>query len=184
MSKKEADRELSWEEIEPLLDELKRIARYALAKERNRDLQTTELMQTALRRMFQTDDGWDYDRVWENRGKVFAYFHTVVLHTLLSRGRARTTLMRTAPGRVVSFDDLVDPPVGAARDPELLHDLGKYLDLLAQTAPRAAEILVFSQIVGLDSGEIAAILGISERHCRREIAAALQMLKKLLEADS
>jgi DNA-directed RNA polymerase specialized sigma24 family protein len=68
-----------------------------------------------------------------------------------------------------------------ARDPDLLHDLCSSVERLAKTDPAASELLGLSLVMGFSNGEIAEVLGISERHSRRQLAAALRELRRLLE---
>lgn len=177
--------EFSWSEVERLLDEFKRVARRALSRERLADLQTTDLMQTALRRMFQSDDGWDYEHVWANRAHALAWFRTVVLRALKDHRRARTAQFRTAPGKVLSLEELLEAPQGPApRDPELMHDLAQAIEELAARDPGAAELIALSHLVGFSAAEIAEFQGVSERHVRRLLAAALQKFLGRLDPGS
>jgi hypothetical protein len=64
------DDHLSWDELYPLLEEGKALARGLLRREHHASLQTTALVLTALRRQRSADQDWQ-TVTWANRQYFF-----------------------------------------------------------------------------------------------------------------
>ena len=63
------DERISWDDVSRFLEELKALARRLLMMERNASLQTTGLVNTALRRLRRKDQDWD-TMTWANRHEL------------------------------------------------------------------------------------------------------------------
>ena len=167
-----AEEPLGWPEIKPLLAELKQLAQRRLRRTRASSLQTTELLHTALRRMFQRDDVWDDEVIWRNRAHVFGTFLRATERAIIADLRRQGRHKRIGPSNLVPFDELVDSPTRLLEDPALLLDFVRCLELMAQTDVTSATVLQYCALLELDLGEIAELLGISERHARRVLKHA------------
>lgn len=90
---------------------------------------------------------------------------------LIEAARRRNARKRGGDGEVafVTFDDSVDTAATCAQD---LLALDSVLDHLAQLAPRQAMIVESRFFGGLEMGEIASLLGLSEATVLRDWRAA------------
>jgi RNA polymerase sigma factor (TIGR02999 family) len=146
-----------------VLPELKRVARYLLAAERNdHTLQTTALVNESFIRLFDgTPIPWKNSRhfvasaVGEMRRVLVDHARKADAH---KRGRRETVQMPPE-----------EQSVQQPNDPTLLIDLDLALTALGNTSERAATVMELSVFGELSSEEIAAVLGVSYRTVEREL---------------
>jgi hypothetical protein len=100
------DDHLSWDELYPLLEEVKALARGLLRHERHASLQTTALVLSALRRQRHADQDWQ-TVTWANRQYFFGALYRAMERVLLDHARARVR-RREIPVRPddLQLDDL------------------------------------------------------------------------------
>lgn len=144
-----------------VMRELKRIAAGYLARERHADtLQVTALVHEAyLRLVHVAPDSW------ENRTRFFALAAQIMRRILVDHARAQLGSRRGGLAPHVPLDDAL--VVSAEPAPSLLRLDDALLSLETHDArkSRIVELRVFG---GLTNGEIADVLGISERTVLRE----------------
>jgi RNA polymerase sigma factor (TIGR02999 family) len=145
-----------------IYEELKRLARAQLRRDRGASIQPTELVAEAYLKLV------DVARI-DFAGR--AHFYSVAARTmrriLVERYRRRVALKRD--GSPATLSVLLDP--GSGRDIEL-ERLDHALTDLERLDPRQADIVTLRFFGGLEGAEIAAALGISERTVKREWAMA------------
>jgi len=170
-------------------EELRSMARRLLARERGRSsLQTTELIQTALRR--QARSGQDWTEVsWESRQYFFADVHRSMTQALIDHARRRASKQRWL-GRRVSIDDMSDEDHKRAavcqpqdiersfvEDPEVLGCLGAAITTLHDKKPELAQLVGYRILTGLTIDETAQIMDMSPATVSRKWAMARALLK-------
>src|SRR5437870_5726742 len=79
---------LSWDEVSPLMAEVKAMARALLRHEHQASLQTTALVLTALRRQRLADQDWDCV-TWHNRQYFFGAMYQAMTRALRDHARVR-----------------------------------------------------------------------------------------------
>jgi DNA-directed RNA polymerase specialized sigma24 family protein len=155
---------LSWDEISPLMDEVKALARGLLRHERHASLQTTALVLSALRRQRAADQDWSHV-TWANRQYFFGALYRAMTRALLDHARARGR-RREIPIRPedLQFADLHQT---MARDPALVVALLDALAELKQQQPQWAEAIEHRFYGGLTLEETAGMMAVDERTVRR-----------------
>jgi RNA polymerase sigma factor (sigma-70 family) len=155
---------LSWDELFPLMAEVKVLARGLLRKEHQASLQTTALVLTALRRQRLADQDWQ-SVTWPNRQYFFGAMYRAMTRALLDHARVRARC-REFPVRPedLQFDNL---PQTLAREPALVVALLEALAELRQTQPQWVEALEHRYYGGLSLEETARMMEIDERTVRR-----------------
>ena len=155
---------LSWEELFPLMSEVKALARGLLRKEHQASLQTTELVLTALRRQRLADQNW-HNVTWANRQYFFGAMYRAMTRALLDHARTRAR-RREVPVRPedLQFDDLHQT---MAREPEMVVALLDALAELRQTRPQWIEAIEHRYYGGLTLEETARMMDVDERTIRR-----------------
>jgi hypothetical protein len=126
---------ISWDDVYRFMEELKALARRLLMMERNASLQTTGLVNTALRRLHRKDQDWD-TMTWANRHELcqlakFTMRQALIDHMRMRQRRERREVLQ-APEvleAVVTFRTLVE------KAPPLVVALGTALERLAQEKP-------------------------------------------------
>jgi RNA polymerase sigma factor (TIGR02999 family) len=157
--------------------ELKSLAGARLRGERrDHTLQPTALVNEVWLRMV----GQEMP-AWAARAQFFAVVARLMRQTLVDHARARMAQRRQAGVRVfvtgamdaVAADDPLD------RNVELiaLHDA---LDRLVAFDERRARVLELRYFGGLERGEIAEVLGVTERTVKRDLVIACAWLKREL----
>jgi RNA polymerase sigma factor (TIGR02999 family) len=147
-----------------LYADLKRIARGQLARERRgHTLQTTALVHEAYLRLV------DQRRAdWRDREHFFAVAATVMRRLLVDRARARR-----ADKRAHEPVTLAAGGEPAADDPAFdVLDLDRALARLAGAFPRQARVVELRFFGGLDVGETARVLEVTDRTVKRDWAFA------------
>lgn len=177
MTSIDAPEALGWTEIEPLMKELKDVARHALRRVHGEAPSTTELLDTSLRRMFQNDGKWDYQKVWQNRAHVFGSFRRAVRNALTDRHRKHQARKR---GPTLSMPDLTEPAGRILSNPELYLDFERCLDQLEAISEREAAVIELCKVWEFELREAAAILEIPETEARKLVNSALKHFRELL----
>jgi len=152
--------------LELLYEELRRLARRALAGEANGlTLQPTALVHEAWLRLSAEGRGH-----WESRAQFFSAASTAMRRILVERARRAGRLKRGAAlHRAALVEDAL--PAAAAPSDELLA-LDQALVELERLDRRAFEVVQLRYFAGLSVEEVAAVLASSPRTVRRDWAAA------------
>src|SRR5262245_17858906 len=165
----------SGEMLPEVYDELRKLARARLARERrpNQTLQPTALVHEAYMRVA----GDDQARRWDRRGHFFAAAALAMRRILVERARY---YQRIKHGR---DEDRVDLDSGIMRADPALTDLvavDEALTRLEQTDPRKAQIVSLRYFAGLSVEETAAALDLSEGTVKNEWKFARAWLHRAL----
>ncbi len=147
--------------------ELHRIASRNLANEREEHLlQPTALVNEAFLRLI-----GETPVEWESRAHFFAFSARLMRRILIDFARAQLTGKR---GRRSPHIDLADAEDVATQqaDPSDFISLDLALEELAQLDARQAQVVELRYFGGLENGEIAAVLGVSEPTVVRDWRAA------------
>lgn len=154
-------------------DELRRLARRYLARERsNHTLQTSALIHEAYLRLV------DYQNLaWQNRAHFFAVAAQIMRHILIDHARSYHYAKRGAGAQKVQLDE--SAIVIEQRAAELLV-LDDALSGLAKLDPRRSRIVELKFFGGLNIEEIAEVVGISPATVQREWRAARAWLRHTL----
>jgi RNA polymerase sigma-70 factor, ECF subfamily len=155
---------LSWDELFPLMTEVKAMACGLLRREHQASLQTTGLVLTALRRQRLADQDWQ-SVTWPNRQYFFGAMYRAMTRALLdhARVRARRRELPVYP-EDLQFDDLHQTLV---REPALVVALLDALAELRQTQPQWVEAIEHRYYGGLTLEETARMMEVDERTIRR-----------------
>jgi RNA polymerase sigma factor (TIGR02999 family) len=157
--------------------ELQRIARRHLAREApGHTLQTTALVHEAYLRLL-----GQQAVEWNDRAHFFAIASTMMRRVLVDAARARLAGKRAHREEPLSVAAGVGAKAG--REVELL-DLDRALDSLAAEHARAARIVEMRYFAGLENGEIAGVLELSERTVEREWSFARAWLRRQLAREA
>lgn len=177
---------LSWDELFPLMTEVKAMARGLLRKEHQASLQTTALVLTALRRQRLADQDWQ-SVTWPNRQYFFGAMYRAMTRALLdhARVRARRREIPVSP-EDLQFDDL---PQTLAKEPALVVALLEVLAELRQTQPQWVEAIEHRYYGGLTLEETARMMDMDERTIRRwwdraRLVLAQRILQQMNEEPS
>ena len=156
------DSGLSERLIELLYEELKRIARRQLSRERHAPtLQTTALVHEAYLRMSE-----QLRASFRDRGHFLAVATTLMRRVLVDHARARLAGKRAHER--VSLAAI--PELGTPEAEFEVLDLDRALHRLAADYPRPARVVELRYFGGLELQEIAPLLEISERTVKRDWA--------------
>jgi RNA polymerase sigma factor (TIGR02999 family) len=165
---------------EPLISavyaELKRLARYQLARERGHTLQPTALVHEAYMKLV---DQRSVD--WQNRAHFFAIAAQLMRRIVLRRARRRATAKRGGGIADLNIDDALIP---AAERPLDLIALDDALTRLAAMDARQSQVVELRYFGGLNVEETAAVLGLSAGTVKREWRSAKAWLHKELTGSS
>jgi RNA polymerase sigma factor (TIGR02999 family) len=155
---------ISWDELYPLMDEVKAMARGLLRREHQASLQTTALVLSALRRLRYADQDWR-QVTWPNRQYFFGALYRAMGRALLDHGRARARRRETPVGpEDLQFDDLQQT---MAREPAQVVALLEALAELKQAQPQWVEAIEHRFYGGLTLEETARMMDVDERTVRR-----------------
>lgn len=163
------------EELLPLVyEELRALARAKMAQERpEHTLRATALVHEAYLRLAGQED-----LRWQDRAHFFRASAEAMRRVLIDHARARHAVKRGGAERRVRIDAA---DLGVESDPVQVLALDEALQTLRREDERAAEVVRLRFYAGLDFGEIAVLLGCSERTVMREWAFARARLVELLE---
>lgn len=158
-------------------DELKRLARSFLAKERGaRTLQPTALVHEAYLRLV------DQTRTdWQNRSQFYAVASSMMRRILIDHARAHATEKRGGGAVHLSLDDAQIPLDQRAGE---LVALDEALERLAQMDERKSKIVEMRFFGGLSDEEIAEVLGVSGRTVLRDWKTARLWLYRELAQNN
>src|SRR5262245_17618374 len=151
------------DELMPLIyDELRRLARGALRRERpNHTLQPTALVHEALMRLM------DQNRVnWQNRAHFFGIAARLMRQILVNHAEARQAGKRGGSAERVSLSQ-VDYFIGAEQEVDLVA-LNEALKTLEQMDPPQCQIVELRFFCGLTIEEISEVMSISPATVKRE----------------
>jgi RNA polymerase sigma factor (TIGR02999 family) len=157
------------ENLLPLVyDELRRLARAHMAKERSdHTLQPTALVHEAYLRL--TGDSY---RRWEGRAHFFAAAAEAMRRILIEHARGKQALKRGGGWQRVEMDSVDLPVTLACENPEELLALDEALQELAKVDNKRAELVKLLYFAGLNLDEAAAAQGISRTAAHRHLVFA------------
>jgi RNA polymerase sigma factor (TIGR02999 family) len=138
-------------------DELRKLAAQKLAQEKpGQTLQATALVHEAYLRLV----GADQVQRWDTRGHFFAAAAEAMRRILVEQARRKGRAKRGGGAARVDLDDLVTSATPPYDD---ILDVDEALCRLADTAPRAAELVKLRFYAGMTGDEAAAALGVAPR---------------------
>jgi len=177
---------LSWDDVPAFMEQLRWTARDLLRRERHAGLvQTTELVQTVLRRQKQKEQEWEVI-TWENQDHFFKLARRIMRHALIDRARKRMTEEGAMGGPPLHLDALDGDTLLQAADapsPSVIKLLAA-LEYMEQVKPELAAIIEFRYYEDLTAKEIAALLGVSESTVKRRYEAAYNFLRQAMKDDT
>lgn len=158
-------------------DELKRIARARLARERpDHSLNTTGLVHEAYVRLV------DVNRVeWQDRNHFLSMAARVMRRVLVDYARNRGAQKRLAGPSATGSED---PPLLPARDLEVLLDLDDALRTLEASHPRAHAVIEAYYFGGLTQQEIADALSLSQPTVSADLRFARAWIARAMDGDT
>lgn len=155
--------------------ELRRLARYYLARERTgHTLQATGLVHEVYLRLMPQGDA-----TWEDRGKFVGIAAHVMREILVEYARSRNRLKRGGDCERIQLDDGVGR---MAADFNRWEDLDRALERLAELDPRQARVVELRYFGGMTVDEAAIALGVSPKTVKRDWSVARAWLRRELEA--
>ena len=167
------DRDASAKVIPLVYDELRRLARSYLQRERtDHTLQPTAIVHEAYLRLVEENE-----ITWENRSHFFAIAARLMREILINYAKARQTGKRGGGTHKLSLEAAEFVPQESADDLVALDEL---LKNLARQYPRQSEVVECKFFGGMETKEIAAALEISEKTVLRDWQfARLWLLRQL-----
>ncbi len=157
-------------------DELRRIARQYLRKERSdHTLQPTALVHEAYLKLIDISD-----ISWQDRAHFFAVASNVMRHILVDHARARATDKRGGDAQRIELEDAVK--FSGETDIDLLA-LDEAMKLLAEFDATQSKIVELRFFGGLTIEETAHVLGISPATIKREWTMAKAWLFKRMKTE-
>ena len=150
--------------------ELKRIARYHLARERASTLQATALLNEAYLKLVD-----QHSVSWQNRAHFFAISARLMRRIVMKRARRRRAAKRGAGVVDVRIDDV---EIASGERPVDIIALDEALTRLAALDPRQSEIIELRFFGGLSIEEVAEVLHVSTGTVKREWRTARAWLRK------
>jgi RNA polymerase sigma factor (TIGR02999 family) len=162
-------------------DELRRIARRRLARERLQDFMCSgEIVHDAILTLL------PMNRIhWRSRGHFFAVASRAMRNALVDHALRRRTLKRGGGKRTLPLDEGMASKIPSAEPPiDEIVDVSDALARLRQLDPRKARVVECLSIVGLSLRETAEALGISVRTVSREWSSARAWLTRALCRES
>ena len=167
----------AYQQLVPLVyDELRRIARRQMSKERRgHTLQPSALVNEAFLRLI------DYDQVnWQDRQHFFCLAAKTMREVLINYAASRKSQKRGGAAQQITLhDDLLRDEMRAMALDDLLA-LNQALERLGQEDERCAKVVELMFFGGLSEKETAHELGISDRTVKREWRYARLWLRREL----
>lgn len=154
--------------VRQIYDELRRLAASKLARDPGASCPPTELVHDAFLKLFRPSQ-----TPWDSRAHFFGAAGRAMQQLLIEQYRRR----RLEPG---SADDLDQVAARPGVDPERL---SRALNELSRHDARMAEIVYLRNFAGLTVPDAADVLGISERHLKRNYAFALAWLYRRMSDE-
>src|SRR5215204_697903 len=165
----------SGEMLPEVYDELRKLARARLARERqpHQTLQPTALVHEAYVRVSADDHG----KLWDRRGHFFAAAALAMRRILVERARHYQRIKHGAGGEHIEADEAI-----AGVDPDLTDVLAidEALSRLDSTDPRKAKIVTLRYFAGLSIEETASALDLSPATVKNEWTFARAWLFRVL----
>jgi RNA polymerase sigma factor (TIGR02999 family) len=165
----------SSDQLPEVYDELRKLARARLARERERNqtLEPTALVHEAYLRVA----GDRQDRRWDRRGHFFAAAALAMRRILIERARHYQRIRHGGAAERVELDSAV-----MRVDPALIDLIAvdEALTRLEQTDPRKAQIVSLRYFAGLSIEETAGALDLSPATVKNEWAFARAWLYRVL----
>ena len=160
-------------------EELRRMARRRLARERARDLMSTgEIVHDAILTLLPMNH---VD--WQSRGHFLAVASRAMRNVLVNHAMRRRAAKRGGGRRTVPLDELPDDSLATEERPiEEMIDVNDALVKLERMAPRRARVVECLCILGLNLRETAEVLGISLSTVSRDWAFARAWLSQALSS--
>jgi RNA polymerase sigma factor (TIGR02999 family) len=163
------------EELLPLVyDELRRLARALMARERPQTLQATALVHEAYLRLVGSEDPG-----WEGRRHFFGAAARAMRRLLIERARRSQQQKRGAGLQFVAGADEVAAPAAPATPDELIA-VDRCLHRLEAEDPRMVQVVELRFFVGFTEAEAAGVMDCSERTVRRLWFGAKAWLRREL----
>ena len=166
---------ITWDDLYEFMDEVKAMARGLLRCEGNaQSLQTTALVNTALRRQKLTTQEWDEVR-WESRKHFFDAMYIAMKRALIDHGRKRAAKKRN----VIKQEGFIQPyelKTTLEKEPDKIVALIEALDLLERKHPDLSRIVEHRYYGGLTINQTARVMGISEGTVKRRWTKAKLLL--------
>jgi len=165
---------VSLDELIPVVyDELRRLARHYLSRERvDHTLQPTALVHEVYLRLI----GQDNVR-WQNRAHFFAVAAQMMRRILVDHAKGHHRTKRGGGAIKLSLDEAINLSVEGAMD---LVALDEALARLSATDPRKSQVVELRYFGGMSVEETAEILGISHKTVMREWVTARAWLYREL----
>jgi RNA polymerase sigma-70 factor (ECF subfamily) len=158
--------------LELVYDELSRLARMALSRERrDHTLQTKALVHEAYLKLI------DAKVDWQGRAHFYALAARAMRRVLTDHARSRARSKRGGNPVRVELADVASIAPGVSID---LIDLETAVEKLAQLDQRQSELVELHFYAGLDYDEVAEVLGISPRTVGRDLRIARAFLAREL----
>jgi RNA polymerase sigma factor (TIGR02999 family) len=165
----------SGDQLPEVYDELRKLARARLARERQRNqtLQPTALVHEAYLRV----TGHGPTRTWDRRGHFFAAAAQAMRRILVERARHYQRIKHGGAAEQVELDSAI-----MRVDPSLvdLVAVDEALTRLEETDPRKAQIVSLRYFAGLSIEETAGALDLSPATVKNEWAFARAWLYRVL----
>ena len=156
--------------------ELRAIAGQRMRRERGgHTLQATALVHEAFLRLAGSHRGWD------DRARFFAAASEAMRRILVDHARHVGSLRAGGAALRITMSGF---DVAEERDPARVLALDEALTRLEALDARAAEVARLRLFAGLETGEIADALGVSQRTAQREWAFASARLMQALEGEA
>jgi RNA polymerase sigma factor (TIGR02999 family) len=157
-------------------DELRRIARQYLRKERaDHTLQPTALVHEAYMKLIDISDV-----SWQDRAHFFAVASNVMRHILVDHARARAAEKRGGERERIALEDAVN--LSDKADVDLLA-LDEAMRQLAEFDAQQSKIVELRFFGGLTIEETAHVIGISPATVKREWTMAKAWLFRRMKAE-
>jgi len=158
-------------------DELRRLARYYMRRERaGATLQTTALVNEAYMRLV------DQKNVqWQNRAHFFAISAQLMRRILIDRARKRYNSKRGGDVRKVSLDQAAIVSTGRSSDLVALDEALTDLEAIDQRKSKVVELRFFG---GLNIEETAEVMSISPATVQREWSMAKAWLYREISQNT
>jgi len=174
-------RELTWDDVPNLVEELRNLATRLLARWPGmHSLQPTLLVCTALRRQRATDRAWG-EVTWESRAQLFGQVFRAMEQKLIDYRRHQGTKGYAAERRLSIVDfELYEQHRAWTQDPAVAHALEVSLGRLAETRPDLADVVRYRFFAGLTRDETAEMLGISLATVKRRWEQARLIIEEAL----
>ncbi|MFO1496075.1 MAG: sigma-70 family RNA polymerase sigma factor [Gammaproteobacteria bacterium] len=158
-------------------DELRQIARRELgSRDADSTLDTRPLVHEAYFKLFPTHGGARF----ENRRHFFGAAARAMRQVAIEHARARLAERRGAGQRPVDLTVLAESVLRVDSEAENLVRLDEALTQLGEVDARALEVAELRFFAGLEVGEIAAMLGVSEPTVKRDARFVREFLAECL----